>query len=172
MPDLTLADLLAEPPTFRLMVTGHRPHKLRGQEHVVARVLHTKLVGAKEQHPKLHAISGMAMGVDIMFAEAALGLGIPVEAFIPFTGQETRWPRTWQERWHRIIERAVLVEVVSHGDFAAWKLQKRNEVMCLAADGCLAIHNGTPGGTANCLKYAATIDLPVDVVNPDSFTPT
>ena len=167
MSGLTLADLLHEPPTFRLMVTGHRPHKLRGRERAVEQVLRAKLVSAKEQHPRLHAISGMAMGVDILFAETALALDIPVEAFIPFEGQEARWPWTWQKRWNTICDRAVLVEVVSHGEFRAWKLQKRNEVMCLAADACLAIHNGTPGGTANCLKYAATIDLPVDAVNPD-----
>jgi hypothetical protein len=50
------------------------------------------------------------------------------------------------------------IVVVCDGGYAAWKMQRRNErivdQLTKPEDVLLALRNKTPGGTANCVKYA------------------
>ncbi len=45
-------------------------------------------------------------------------------------------------------------------------MQVRNEYMVDRADLVLALWNGTPGGTGNCVRYARTRGVPVFVIDP------
>ena len=43
--------------------------------------------------------------------------------------------------------------MVSNGPYTSAAMQVRNEWMADHCDVLLALWNGTPGGTANCLRY-------------------
>jgi hypothetical protein len=74
---------LNDPPVavYRVGVTGHR--HLRAPQTVAARCRET-LQGILHDHPDAVACSALAIGADSLFAEAALALGMPLVAVIPF----------------------------------------------------------------------------------------
>lgn len=139
----------------KVMVTGHRPNKLGGYspnptQTWVRSALNSilqKMVG------KVEVISGMALGVDQWFALEALKLGIPVHAYIPCDGQEKMWPQSSQDIFHEILSQCSTQRVISKGAYAGWKMQVRNIAMVDDADLCIAVWDGTTGGTGNCVKY-------------------
>lgn len=141
--------------------TGHRPNKLGGYgEHVYKRLtsLAERFLG--EQQPD-KVISGMALGWDMAWANAAWHLGIPFIAAAPFKGQESRWPEESQIRYKALLAVATEVIIVCDGEYAAWKMQKRNEWMVDKADGMVALWDGSTGGTGNCVRYAEKVGKPI-----------
>ena len=138
--------------------TGHRPHKLRvGSLDGYAPSVDALLVQFAERCVRRLAptlvISGMALGWDTALAEAAVRAGVPFDAYVPFEGQESRWPPSSQARYHRLLGQARRVVIVSAGRYAGWKLQRRNEAMVDAATFMLVLWDGSPGGTGNCMNY-------------------
>lgn len=143
--------------------TGHRPDRLGGWDPLhptvlrVRRALRAYLIKAWPHY----IISGMAQGVDQWAAEEAHQLGIPFIAAQPCDDMELAWPMPSQERFHALRERACNAIVVSPGPFKPWKLQRRNEWMVDNSDLLVAVHDGGPGGTANCVAYAEAAGRPV-----------
>lgn len=146
--------------------TGHRMNKLGGYtiKSVDRLYLYAKNILVAYQPVKL--ISGMALGWDQALVEAALDLDIPYVAAVPFLGQEYRWPDGAQERYRHLMRLAADVVVVSMGSYSAEKMQVRNEWMVDNSQGVLALWNGTPGGTANCVRYAKKVSKPIFNVWP------
>lgn len=135
--------------------TGHRPNKLGGyDDETFARLVFTakralKVLGAT------HVVSGMALGWDMALAQAAYELNIPFTAAVPFKGQQSRWPLKSQLQFKQLLERASHVVIVCDGEYASWKMQKRNEWMVDNSTVMLALWNGDEkGGTYNCVRYA------------------
>lgn len=138
---------------MRLSVTGHRPDKLGGYgPEVTKRLTDFAVECLLRMHPD-EVVTGMAIGWDQAIAEAALLLNMPFIAAIPFNGQETRWPKVVQQRYHVLLGLARRKHVVSPGGFEVWKMQKRNEWMVNNSDATMALWNGTSGGTKNCVDY-------------------
>lgn len=146
--------------------TGHRPDKLGGYgvaTHLEGLARHALAsVDGIER-----VISGMALGWDQAVAEAAVQLGIPVMAAVPFEGQARVWPAPAQARYHRILERVQGIVIVtapaprSSGE-AARAMQARNIWMVDNATHVLALWNGDAGGgTAHCVGYAERLGRPV-----------
>ena len=136
--------------------TGHRPNKLGGYHLPNPTYIHVsrqleKLL--KEQSPE-KVITGMALGVDQWAANVAILLGIPFIAAVPFAGQEKAWPDKSQRVFNKLLEKAAEVVIVSEGGYTAAKMQVRNEWMVDRADKVIAVWDGTPGGTGNCVEYA------------------
>jgi uncharacterized phage-like protein YoqJ len=144
-----------------LAATGHRPNKLGGYgvavELQLFKLAKLHLAGAKPRG----VISGMALGWDTSWAEAALGLGLPLCAAVPFEGQEKRWPSHSQEKYAYLCMMATKVVYVCEPGYAAWKMQKRNEWMVDHCDELVALWDGSDGGTANCVRYAERVGKPV-----------
>lgn len=149
---------------MNLAGTGHRPNKLgkpgtsgyssdieRAMSHSITDALTNSGVRISQLDS---VISGMALGFDTALAQWALDQGVPLIAAVPFEGQESRWPKSSQDRFHSILDRATQVVHVCEPGYAAWKMQQRNMWMVDRADVVLALWNGTPGGTANCVNYA------------------
>lgn len=67
--------------------SGHRPDKLL----FTATSVYRWLLGRLEVLRPAKAISGMALGTDTLGAIAALKLGIPLVAAVPFEGQDALW---------------------------------------------------------------------------------
>lgn len=134
--------------------TGHRPDKLGGyglKQQMVLEEFAIPII--KRLNPEV-IISGMALGWDMAIAMAADALKIPCHAYIPFVGQESRWPPD-QQNFYRSLLAGKKVVVCSEGGYAPWKMQIRNEKMVDASDLVLALWNGSNGGTRNCVSYAS-----------------
>lgn len=135
--------------------TGHRLDKLGGYASWAYNLLvHLAIMILSALKPK-KVISGMAIGWDQALAEAAVRLGIPFIAAIPFKGQESRCPKESQKKYHELLARAAEVVDTSNGQsYHPRLMQVRNEWMVDNSDLVVALFDGTKGGTANCVKYA------------------
>jgi len=152
---------------MRVAFTGHRPDKLGNYvpdsepEWRVRSALAHYLSGLQDDWPDMRAISGMALGVDQGAAETCIALGIPFTAAIPFEGQEKKWPWRSQTHYRELLEHASDKVIVCPGDYRPFKLQKRNEWMVDQCTLLVAVWDSTPGGTANCVRYAESVERPV-----------
>jgi uncharacterized phage-like protein YoqJ len=154
---------------YIIAATGHRPDKLGGYGSTAQAVVYqfAKYALKKHglQHPDLNfnvtVMSGMALGWDQAVALAAISLGLPLIAAIPFVGQEKKWPVPAQRIYQGILQKAKEVVIVSEGGYEEWKMLARNEYMVDRANLMLALWSGEPGGTANCIKSAKQVGTPV-----------
>jgi uncharacterized phage-like protein YoqJ len=141
--------------------TGHRPGKrFDYSEETFEDLVATASAWLKNNRPDT-VISGMALGWDQALAVAAVRLGIPIHAYIPFIGQADAWPKPAVERYWRLLEQCAEKVTVCLGGYAPEKMQRRNEAMVDACDTVLALWDGSPGGTGNCVRYAEKTGKPV-----------
>lgn len=151
-----------------LGVTGHRPNKL-GNEYdykgpyskYIRERLREQLIIYKPDR----CVSGMALGVDTIFALLCLDMGIKLTAAIPCFNQDARWSKASKELYHQILAHPlVTVHYVTEGPYNSTCMQKRNIWMVDRLNVLLAVWNGTPGGTKNCIDYA-TGKIPIEYIN-------
>ena len=136
--------------------TGHRPNKLGGYGDDVKIKLQkfaVSMINNLKVKPD-RIISGMALGWDQALARAAVELGIPFIAAVPFRGQEMAWPASSQKEYAELLTLALKTIYVSEPGYYKQKMQIRNAFMVNSCDIVLALWDGTPGGTKNCLDYA------------------
>ncbi|HEU0298858.1 MAG TPA: SLOG family protein [Longimicrobium sp.] len=152
--------------TTRMIIagTGHRPHKLRigalngYHPAVLSRLTDLARAALQRRSPTL-ILSGMALGWDTALVQASLDLGIPFDAYLPFAGQELRWPTPAQRRYHELLAKARRVIVVSEGGYEVEKMHFRNTRMVDDSDFLLALWDGFPkGGTFRCVEYANQVN--------------
>lgn len=161
-------------PGYRIAVTGHRD--IRGDRADLVRgVLLQVLAGLQKRHPEgLVAISGMAVGADIEFADAVLQLGIPLVAALPCPGQDSVWPGWVQDRYRKVLVRASqTIEVWKLDGYKAEgigpQMFARDRWMVDQAEVCIAVWDGrTSGGTFLTLRAARKKRLRVLILNPNT----
>lgn len=124
---------------MKICVTGHRPNKMYGYD-----IYNKQWTELKEKFKSLlkenncnEAITGMALGVDTIFALAVLelkeeGYDIKLHCAIPCKNHSCKWIK----------------------ESKPWIMQKRNEYMVDLADKVIAVWDGSKGGTGNCVRYA------------------
>jgi uncharacterized phage-like protein YoqJ len=156
-----------------LAITGHRPNKLGDDYNLTSPLigwLKTAIVEIVKREKATLLITGMALGIDTLFARIAYEYKIPFVAAVPFPGQENAWPRKSQFEYKFLLSKAAKVEIVSNGEYSAWNMQLRNRWMVDNSDALIAVWDGTPGGTANCYKYAAEkVDKIIFRINPNDY---
>lgn len=141
--------------------TGHRPGRAYSHsDEDLWRLIHL-VEGALAPLKPTAVISGMALGFDTALAKASLRLGIPLWAYLPFVGQEGRWPPQSRERYHLLLSQAEKIVVVSPGGFAAPKMMARNRAMVDDCQLLLAFWDGSKSGTGNAVVYAKGRGVPV-----------
>lgn len=141
--------------------TGHRPDKLGGYGIVPAT---RRLILARswlEVVRPSRVISGMALGWDQAWAQAAVDLGIPFVAAVPFVGQERAWPPMSQAAFGYLMQRAAEVVIVSSGGYSVAAMHARNHWMVDHCDLLVALWDGSDGGTAGCVRYAQRVGRPM-----------
>ncbi len=159
---------------MRIAVTGHRPANLPGQydeeQHAsIKQWLRDSISEAFTQDENLEAACGMAIGVDIYFAEACEDLGVPFKAFIPFTGQENRWPRAMQRRYRSLLIRSMEIDEASP-NYSTRAFFERNDrlLQWLTRDReqtLVCVWNGVnAGGTYYTMTRAKEIGIPIKVL--------
>lgn len=151
-------------------VTGHRPSKFEvyGLEWA-EKITKTWLINNLAVLQPRKVITGMAVGVDTWMAETCVDLGIPFVAAVPFRGQEALWPAPVQENYHRLLEKAEQVVVVSSGGYSPAKLHARNRWMVDHAHRLLCVWDGSTGGTKACRDYALKVGCPIIEAPEEGF---
>ncbi|MDQ2738954.1 MAG: NADAR domain-containing protein [Actinomycetota bacterium] len=158
----------------RVGITGHRDLGLDAETWVrgeLGRVMN-KL---RAEHDTAVLIDGMAMGADVVAAEAALGSGLRLWAYMPFPDQTARWPATWIRRQEEIRSKASRVVVLGDRPASAGGrgryvqlLHGRNRLIVRDCDALIAVHDRsrTGGGTATTVDFAREVGLPIITVDP------
>ena len=119
-----------------------------------------------------HFISGGALGIDQLAANLVLqmrpGYSARVRLTIarPFPSQDSAWPYAIQHSYKDLLNKASQVVDVSPDPYLIWKMHKRNKWMVDNADAVIAVWDGSKGGTANCVRYAAKQAKPVLLIQP------
>jgi len=108
--------------------------------------------------------TGMAIGWDTWLAEEALNQELEVHAFVPFPGQESRWPSHSQERYRKILDKTANVEY-SADEYHRSVFFDRDIAMITGIDKVVALLNpeATSGGTFYTVQQAKKAKL--EVVN-------
>lgn len=128
------------------MVTGHRPERLGDKATSAAMWLDEQL---RELKPDI-AITGMADGVDTIFAELAMKQHIPFVAALP-------WKKRWEDytQYYQDLLRAAKEVIYACDEYSKECFFIRDKIMVDAADMVLAVWDGKQwGGTWETIEYA------------------
>jgi len=163
-------------PSRTCCFTGHRPEKLPwGLDEGDPRCIAIKFSLSREIEGLYHRgfrhfISGMAMGCDLYFAEAALELrekfpDLTVEGAVPCPTQADRWPEEQRRRWQDILARCDLESMVQQ-HYDRFCMLRRDRYMVDRSAAILAVFDGTSGGTQYTLNYAMDKKLEILLLDP------
>ena len=98
------------------------------------------------------------MGFDILAAEHVVTLrlarkDLKLIAVVPFKGQESGWPKEWQDRYREIIKECD--EVITLSDsYHKWVYSNRNRYMVDRSRFVVTYFDGKDGGTKSTVQYA------------------
>lgn len=156
--------------------TGHRPDKLPwGLDESDPRCAAIKRSLTRElerlyRRGFRHYISGLALGCDLYFAEAALALreqhpDLTVEGAVPCPTQADRWPEHQRLRRQDILARCDLETLVQQ-HYDRFCMFRRDRYMVDRSAAVLAVFDGTQGGTQYTLNYAAAKKLEILLLDP------
>jgi uncharacterized phage-like protein YoqJ len=159
---------------MKIAVTGHRPNKL-GNEYnlqgIYSDYIRKELSIVLEQFKiassgNITGITGMALGVDQIFAQVCISLKIPFIAAVPCFDQDSMWPARSIALYHSLLSQAKEKVYVTEGYYNKDCMQKRNEWMVDHCDVLIAVWDGTHGGTKNCFDYAVRTNKIISRINP------
>ena len=150
-------------------VTGHRPDRLLGYDlnNVGWQTLKDQFKYLLTREGIERAITGMALGTDMVFAYAVFELqdeGYPIKlvAAIPCKNQDALWNEESKRMFHEILERADEVVYVSEEEYTKGCLEARNRYMVDNSDEVISVWDGKPkGGTFHCISYAKKVGKPI-----------
>lgn len=165
----------------RIMVTGHRPDKLGGyknynKHNLIKQRMLQVLSSIISTGCKLEGITGMALGADQFFAECCVQLSIPFHAFIPYDGQESRWPSPAQEKYQTLLKSSAGVHITadrqkmkSSYDFSKALMQRNSDMIAFSPLGAIVVWDGSSGGTLDTVKKLNKINLPSVLIDPGNI---
>jgi hypothetical protein len=138
------------------MVTGHRPKHLSPSSRVWARAELTRLaVRLRDHHGMTRAVSGMALGPDMWWADAADRAGVEFEAHVPFPQRPDPWDVVDQQEWTRLVDRAARVVTYSAQASVGALFERNRGMVDVPSDMALGVWiQGKRGGTFEALRYA------------------
>lgn len=143
-----------------IFVTGHRPDKLFGYN-----LNHPNWVRMKNEFKRILidqkckiGVSGMALGVDQVYAIAVLELkdsGYPIKLHcaVPCLNQEKLWLPQSRRLYKQILSLSDEVIYVTNSEYTKSCMELRNRYMVDNYDGGIVVYDGSSGGTANCFDY-------------------
>lgn len=156
--------------------TGHRPksfpfkYGVDFKKHkIYLRKLEEKVLLAINKYGITNFISGMALGVDLDFAEIVLNLReqfhVTLECAIPCPNQTLNWSGEDKLRYENILKRADKSYLVSPR-YTPDCMLKRNRYMVDKSELIIAVFNGIQkGGTWYTLDYANKENKKIELIN-------
>lgn len=102
-----------------------------------------------------YVISGMAIGFDTWLAEVCLDIGIPVHAYVPFKGQESKWIPSAIEHYNNILSKCENIVYIANS-YSNKAFLDRNKAMVDKCDILFALADpyNLDSGTAHTVEYA------------------
>lgn len=158
---------------MKICVTGHRPNKLYGYD-----MTDDRWITLKEKFKQIlldnncdEAITGMALGVDTIFAYAVLelkddGYDIKLHCAVPCRKFSNKWDKYNKAMYRHILHLADTVKLVSEEEYKPYLMQKRNEYMVDHSDKVIAVWDGSKSGTKNCIDYAKKVGKDIIYIQP------
>lgn len=156
--------------------TGHRPkgfpfqYGIDIQKHnAYLQALSQKIRLAITEYGITNFISGMAVGVDLDFAETVLKLrhkcSITLECAIPCPNQALKWNYKDKLRYEGIINSADKISLISER-YTPECMLKRNSYMVDKSQLVIAVFNGIPqGGTWYTINYARKTNTAIELID-------
>jgi len=139
-------------------ITGHRPNKLGNDYDFTSKLvldIKAEIQKTLKELKPTKLITGMALGVDTLFAQLAIENNIPFIAALPCYNQERMWPERSKMIYHRLgTHELCTIKYVTRAEYSTELMQVRNEWMVDHCDVLISVWDGSNGGTANCVKYA------------------
>lgn len=131
---------------MKVAITGHRPKRLSVPEESIYQWVTEKL----KELECTEAISGMALGTDIIFAKAAMDLGVPLKCYFPYKKKK------YSKDEKLISGYADGVKYFSESYVSNKCYFDRDRALVDDCDVLLAVfdNNGFWGGTAYTVQYA------------------
>lgn len=157
-------------PIFHVVgFTGHRQiEDVAGMERVLAEVL----AGLRNENGiEWLALSSVAAGSDMVFARAALGLGMGWEAILPLPAAEFRrdFPEAEWTNVQALLGKAEHIRIISERGLRDDAYLDGGMETVNHCDVVLAVWNGEPsrgrGGTAEIVAYARELHRPLIIVD-------
>lgn len=146
---------------MKITFTGHRPNKLGneyGHKGPYTTYIIDQLRSILNQLQPERGNNGMAIGFDFISAMVCIEMGILLHCYIPCKDQEKIWSKPTQELYHKILSKATEIHWVSKEPYSKSCMQNRNIAMIdpliPEIDKVISCHNGSFGGTWNCIRYA------------------
>jgi len=172
---------------IHIALTGHRPNKLAGYD--ITTPPYKRLQQDLEQyiryqlrfHDTVWGHSGLALGADTIWSKAILAMReqfpgrVMFYAEIPMYSQADRWFKTADiDFWKEQIQTADSSTLYSYQDTytdqeAAEAMNDRNIGMIDQCDILLALWDGSSGGTGRSVRYAKSIDKPIQKIDPRGY---
>ena len=162
------------------MFTGHRPKNLPlgycedDIRCIKLKVLLKNLIKEKIVYGGISTfLTGMALGVDIFAAEAVLELRnlyphVTLTAVLPCANQTVKWSVGDVVRYNAILNKCDnVIKLQQH--YTNGCMNRRNLYMAKNSDCCIAVWNGSKGGTGNAVKFALELNLRITVLDPVTF---
>lgn len=156
--------------------TGHRPNGFpfrygtdKKEHSAYLQALFQKTELAITEYGVTDFISGMALGVDMDFAEIVLKLRkkypVALECAIPCPDQTLKWKLKDKIHYHAILRHADKITLVSES-YTPECMLKRNRYMVDNSDLVIAVFNGIEkGGTWYTIRYARQNRVPVLLID-------
>ena len=122
-----------------------------------------------EQYPDATWIVGGAIGADSAAARFAIDHDIPFHLILPFPPaiMTKYWSVAHRTFLHKSIDCSLTLSVVAPL-FTNRAYQLRNERMVDLDNLTVAYYTGQRGGTANCVRYAKSVNRDLIIINPKS----
>jgi len=160
--------------------TGHRPQKLDGFDpyskgnREMLNKLREVIVDHIENKDVDTFITGMALGIDMWAARIVLALRhkydhIKLIAAVPCKNQHKKWVIQSKMEWEKILSQCNKVHYVSEEEYTPWCMDQRNKWMVKNSDYVIAVHDGTKGGTYNCVQDAKKKSRVITALHPKTL---
>ena len=161
---------------YQTCCTGHRPkgfpyqYGIDKQKHnFYMQTLSQNIELAITEYAITNFISGMAIGVDLDFAETVLKLRnkylIKLECAIPCPNQTLKWNDTDKVRYESILKRADKISIISER-YTSECMLKRNRYMVDKSGLVIAVFNGIEkGGTWYTISYARETNTAIELID-------
>lgn len=170
-------------PIYRIAFTGHRPEKIGGYnesspmrvavKNAIADALKRAIAKYGETH-EIIVVTGGALGVDTDAAREAYKLGLKFIVARPCSDHGENFKGDAKVAYQKMLKIAHKVVLVNDQPYdSAGKadcLHARNRWMVDNCDAVVAIWDGSPSGTSNCVAYAKKANRPMIIINPNDLT--
>ncbi len=158
---------------MRVAITGHRPNKLWNDYTLTSPqmiLIKHKLQELIDKLKPTQMVTGMALGIDTLWAKLAIENNIPFIAAIPCINQSDKWPISSRNEYLKLIcDPLCTQEYISLEPYTNYCMSTRNQWMVNNSDVLIAVWDGTKGGTSMCYLYSVAKNRKRITINPHTL---